>query len=48
MTEDQREFMVLVGKYSEKLDETPWWNFIKKRYYRRMMESALECIGRFP
>ncbi len=47
MTDEGKEYLALAKEYREKHDATPWYKIMKRRYYKRMAESALDYIVRY-
>jgi hypothetical protein len=40
-------FIKLALEYKQKYNETKWWKFKKRRYYKSMWKSGIECQVRY-
>ena len=47
MNEQESGFLKLSLEYKRKYEETSWWKFRKRKYYKSMWYSARECLWRY-
>jgi hypothetical protein len=40
----QDKILALALEYQKQYNETPWWRFKKRAYYKAMLKSALDYI----